>query len=284
MFQASNIPHVGTNVCSLGLWQAKAVKIMGITCVVTYIATVLVILCHCTPVQMNWQIKPFAGQRCVSMAINILTIAALNITTDLCILAIPIPLLWKVRIPIGKKIVIGLLLCSGLFVITAAIIRAVLTMGNAEEINNADIWGIRETFVSVIAVSAPAIRPLFSPGRWVTKSSDASKGLAYNMASKTAGTELVTNKEWNDSSKKGFNTTQAVRLPDDNSDEYIVHPKESGESYSGPNSDGDGPGPLKIEVTQQYETGEANEIGDDDEWRYGTSKTNIIGGRFDSLV
>lgn len=34
------------------------------------------------------------------------------------------------------------------------------------------IWGIRETFVSVIAISAPAIKPLFNKSRWIGSSAD----------------------------------------------------------------------------------------------------------------
>lgn len=212
------------------------------------------------------------------MAVDVLTIAVLNITTDLCILAVPIPLLWRVRIPLGRKLVIGLLLCSGLFVITAAIIRAVLTMGNDEEVDNADIWGVRETFVSLIAVSAPAIRPLFMREHWTGKTSDASKGIGYADAGKVGtGHELTSSVAWNDGNKKAFNTTHAVRLRDDSSSEVYIIQKE------GSAGSGEGVvGPLKIEVTTDYESTIGGRVASG--WGQGNLETKISGGRFKSPV
>lgn len=82
--------------------------------------------------------------------------------TDVGILCfIPIPILWKVQIPLRRKIMVGLLLCSGLFIITAAIIRCVLSIQNIRSIDTSGVWAIRETFVTILAINAPCIKPLF---------------------------------------------------------------------------------------------------------------------------
>jgi hypothetical protein len=98
------------------------------------------------------------------------------------ILAIPVPLIWAVKIPLRRKIVIALLLSSGIFVITAAILRCVLTLASVTQIGNSTKWGIRETFVSVIAVSAPAIKPLFNKNRWIGSSHE--KGASTSNGTK----------------------------------------------------------------------------------------------------
>lgn len=80
---------------------------------------------------------------------NFLVTVVLNVITDAAILVIPLPLLWKLKIPVQRKAIIGLLLCSGLFVISAAIIRVVLTLGSNPSALNINRWGVRETIVGV---------------------------------------------------------------------------------------------------------------------------------------
>lgn len=67
-----------------------------------------------------------------------------------------------------RKIVIGLLLCSGLFVITAAIIRVALTLGAHPSALNVNRWGVRETIVGIITVNIPILRPMMSRNFWKT--------------------------------------------------------------------------------------------------------------------
>lgn len=86
--------------------------------------------------------------------------------TDAGILSfIPIPIIWKVKIPIRQKILVGLLLCSGLFIITAAIIRCVLSIQNIRSIDTSGVWAIRETFVTIVAINAPVIKPMFGSSK-----------------------------------------------------------------------------------------------------------------------
>ncbi len=61
------------------------------------------------------------------------------------ILYIPIPLLWKVKLTLRRKMAIGMLLCSGIFIIVATILRCVLSLRDIKGINVGTIWAIRET-------------------------------------------------------------------------------------------------------------------------------------------
>jgi hypothetical protein len=65
--------------------------------------------------------------------------------TDVAILSIPVPLLWKVKLPVGRKIAIGVLLCSGVFIIIATLLRCILSLQSIQGINISTIWAIRET-------------------------------------------------------------------------------------------------------------------------------------------
>ncbi len=62
-FLSTIVQHLPSDT-SLGLWQQKFVKVMGIICFVAYMAVILTLFGHCTPIQKNWQIKPYAGGEC----------------------------------------------------------------------------------------------------------------------------------------------------------------------------------------------------------------------------
>ena len=58
---------------SLGLWQQKFVKVMAIASFVAYVAVILTLFGHCTPIQKNWQIKPYAGSMLVFHPLHVLS-------------------------------------------------------------------------------------------------------------------------------------------------------------------------------------------------------------------
>lgn len=75
-------------------------------------------------------------------------------------------MLWKLKVPLRKKLVIGIILSSGVFVIAAAIIRAVLSLDTAPSASNINRWGVRETIIGLITVNVPVLRPLLSRAFW----------------------------------------------------------------------------------------------------------------------
>ncbi|KAL3420370.1 hypothetical protein PVAG01_08869 [Phlyctema vagabunda] len=175
---------------TVGLWQYRLLKWLGLICGLCYIAVFLTITFGCYPIQRNWQVVPDPGLRCTLKLQNFLTAAILNVLTDALILAIPIPLLWALKVPLQRKIVIGLLLCSGLFVIAAAIIRVALTLGSNPSALNINRWGVRETIVGIVCINLPILRPLLNKSFWTLssfKSSSLSHGASHNLHDKNSG-------------------------------------------------------------------------------------------------
>ncbi|RSL87674.1 hypothetical protein CEP52_015456 [Fusarium oligoseptatum] len=159
----------------LGLWQRKVVIWTQVGTVLAYGGVITVIWAHCTPVHKNWQVYPNPGDACTLAVANYLTLVVLNIATDLVIVSIPVPLLWTVKLSIKRKLIIGVLLCSGVFIMIATLLRCVLSLRDIKGINTSTIWAIRETFVGIIAVNAAAIKPLFSASRWLISSKGSSR-------------------------------------------------------------------------------------------------------------
>ena len=91
------------------------------------------------------------------------------------------------QVPLRKKIVIGLLICSGFFVIAAAIIRVVLTLGANPSGTNINRWGVRETIVGIISVNIPILRPLFTKAFW----KDGTMSLASAKFNSTGNTRTL---------------------------------------------------------------------------------------------
>ncbi|KAL3424667.1 hypothetical protein PVAG01_03948 [Phlyctema vagabunda] len=90
-----------------------------------------------------------------------------------------------------SKIAIFLLLCSGIFVITAAIIRVVLTLGENPSALVINRWGVRETIIGIISINIPILRPLFSSNFWCAttyKSNSTSQASSANNSGKSKGT------------------------------------------------------------------------------------------------
>ncbi|KAI1849431.1 hypothetical protein JX266_004926 [Neoarthrinium moseri] len=163
----------GTMLCFFrrltdGLWQYRLVKWLMYACGASYFVVVMTVTFGCFPTQNNWQVVPDPGLQCTFKRQNFLVTVVFNVMTDAAILFVPVPLLWALQIPLRKKLVIGLLLCSGLFVITAAIIRVVLTLGAHPSALNVNRWGVRETIVGILTVNIPILRPMFSPTFWKT--------------------------------------------------------------------------------------------------------------------
>lgn len=146
------------NRLTFGLNQQRLVKIFAVICVVTYIAVFLTISCGCSPIERNWQVLPKPGKKCTMKLQNFYVTTVLNVVTDAMVLTIPVPLLWGMKIPWTRKIGLMLLLCSGVFVITAAIMRITFTFANVNALN-INRWGTRETIAGITAVNAPILTP-----------------------------------------------------------------------------------------------------------------------------
>ncbi|WQF84155.1 hypothetical protein CDEST_09169 [Colletotrichum destructivum] len=149
-----------------GLIRDRTLNILFLVCGLTWVALIATVSSTCWPFHDNWTVRPLPGEHCIFRAQNFYALAVLNVITDVFILTIPAPMLWHLRLPLWKRVGVTCLLCGGLFVISAAIIRAALTLTAAPSVLTINIWGYRETVVALLAVTAPVLSPLFRPGFW----------------------------------------------------------------------------------------------------------------------
>jgi hypothetical protein len=161
-------PKVGSSFLTqdrIGLWQHRFVKWLGIACVISYIAVVFTQSFGCFPFRKNWQVVPDPGDKCTVSVQNFIVTVILNVLTDAAIIVIPLPLLWKLKVPTGQKVLIAVLISPGLFMIAAAITRVVLSLIEPGSLKT-DRWGVRESVVGIVAANVPILRPLWSKAFW----------------------------------------------------------------------------------------------------------------------
>ncbi|GAQ12322.1 hypothetical protein ALT_9643 [Aspergillus lentulus] len=149
-----------------GVAQQRIIRVTGVYCGLSFIAVVLAIFLRCRPFEKLWQIYRDPGLECSSYYTLYIIVAVLNVTTDMLLVYIPIPVLIHLRITIYQKVVVGILLCSGVFIIVAALLRCVMSLLEISQINSTAVWTVREIFVAFVAVNSPAIKPLFNPSSW----------------------------------------------------------------------------------------------------------------------
>ncbi|OHW93844.1 hypothetical protein CSPAE12_07569 [Colletotrichum incanum] len=151
---------------TLGILRRRTMVALFWLCGLSYIALCMTITLSCTPFSDNWRIRPLPGPECTFRPQNFWVLLWLNVLTDAALLSIPVPILWHLRVSLKRKIGVGILLSSGIFVISTAIVRAITTLGGSPSIININRWGFRETAVGLITVTLPVLSPLATRAFW----------------------------------------------------------------------------------------------------------------------
>ncbi|PHH64773.1 hypothetical protein CDD81_4035 [Ophiocordyceps australis] len=117
----------------------------------------------CRPFAYTWD-KTIPGV-CGSTQDAYLAIAIVNLVTDLSVVALPMPILWRLKLPQRKKIAISAILSLGLVIcaFTAARIKSVLDLDPMDFTYTMIpdlIYGALEIELGIINACLPLLRPL----------------------------------------------------------------------------------------------------------------------------
>ncbi|KAI4162892.1 MAG: hypothetical protein LQ342_003403 [Letrouitia transgressa] len=204
------------------------IRIGAVMLLVTYLATVLTIIFSCYPLHRHWQIYPDPGNACQTAiaTIEVAVLLAMNISTDLYLMSVPLPMIWKSRLAMKKKWVLSIMFSGGILIIVAGILRCVLILtAGANGPALAGEWSIRESFIAVMVNNLPMLytlyqriaqSDLFSQSRNLSGKSSG-RG-SYPLGSYRTG-------ESGKASKKGKKFQHPLSMPNDTamgSDERIV--------------------------------------------------------------
>ncbi|KAF1970723.1 hypothetical protein BU23DRAFT_473044 [Bimuria novae-zelandiae CBS 107.79] len=144
---------------AFGSWQKKLLKFTIVLCICGFTATTLLLTLLCLPFKKRFQVQPLPDKNCTASPYAFIVLSCFNAVTDALLLAIPVPLLWTLRIPLCKRCMVFLLLSSGIFVLAACVTRVSLTVVPNITVRIIARWGTRELSIAMVAVNSASLRP-----------------------------------------------------------------------------------------------------------------------------
>lgn len=95
-----------------------------------WLASVLAVFVGCMPFHKYWQINPNPGNSCQPAIAGPIVWAsfAANVTSDIYLIIIPLPLLWGSRLRLVEKIGSTLVLSAGIFVLVCATLKTIFVI------------------------------------------------------------------------------------------------------------------------------------------------------------
>ncbi|PFH61599.1 hypothetical protein XA68_16860 [Ophiocordyceps unilateralis] len=156
--------------------QHTLVKIAAVYCALTYIlVTLMFIFFWCRPTYEYWAV-PVRIMQCATYYHHMIFTTACNISSDLLLLFIPIPIIIKTRLPAKKKAILCLILGLGVFNILAAILNRYYNFSTP----NSYVflyWYVAEVGIAVTVGNLPLCWPIL---RLVLGNTEETKTPSYH--------------------------------------------------------------------------------------------------------
>jgi hypothetical protein len=143
---------------TMGLRQQKFVTAIAIYVALGWLGTELAFFFACRPFNGYWAVPP-PDPQCTTLQHYAITQATFNISSDLLMLGIMLPLLVQVNLAIKQKIALVGIFSMGSFVIVAAILTKVFNLGDIYSTEYM-LWYIREASTAMYVANLPMIWPL----------------------------------------------------------------------------------------------------------------------------
>ncbi|KAL9630144.1 MAG: hypothetical protein Q9204_004873 [Flavoplaca sp. TL-2023a] len=130
----------------------------------------------CLPFEYNWN-KNIAGGRCIDQNAYLLVIAVWSVVVDVCIFALPIPMIWNLHMPTRRKFELSIIFGLWFIDILISVFRIVSVQQlNVEDITwsgvSTALWAVAEPSVAILVACAPIYQVFFdraSPRRLVAR-------------------------------------------------------------------------------------------------------------------
>ncbi|KAL8801103.1 MAG: hypothetical protein Q9182_004696 [Xanthomendoza sp. 2 TL-2023] len=157
------------------------------------VACVVVTIFQCIPVYKFWEtlggkLTPQLGGQCINVRLYFIISGSINTFTDFVLLAMPIPILWRLRTGKPQKLLLTAIFTVGLIVCIVSVVRLVVLAG----VDESDItwsyvpaatWSAAEPSIAVVSACLPSLRPLFVRLIWGGTHAPKSKPLSPHTRS-----------------------------------------------------------------------------------------------------
>ncbi|KAG4432288.1 hypothetical protein IFR05_012236 [Cadophora sp. M221] len=141
---------------SVRTFELLLVKIVAGTVAATWILSLATFFLECRPIELYWQVLPDAPE-CAKAVVEVIVMESLNISTDVFIMAIPIPLLLRACLSLKHKIEILAVFLGGFFLVFISVLRMLIVLGDLTTQNKL-VWA------QTIVANAPVLHEMWRHG------------------------------------------------------------------------------------------------------------------------
>lgn len=187
----------------LRIFPTKAIRWimygLGASIIAVWLINIFTTIFQCTPIKAAWDFEAIAPKCLPIMKVYYFS-TAFSILTDILLCVIPLPLFWKLKLPIREKYIVSALFGLGLVAAVASIMRITVlhdvqsidvTIGAVPTLN----WSVVEVGTGIICACVPCLKPLFKkvlPGRFFSTLQKNSRGLEAGMSRERHGVPVDT--------------------------------------------------------------------------------------------
>ncbi|KAI1316660.1 hypothetical protein F5Y16DRAFT_393092 [Xylariaceae sp. FL0255] len=141
-------------------------KILGVVIALIGLAIIITSLAQCRPFSARWN-PALSATACINPTRYWQASSTLNVTTDVIVLLLPLPMVWKLQIDKAQKAALGFVFLLGSFGIVASVIRLTTVFDVNSLVDGTwatatiAMWSFIEGGVVLISSCLPVLRPLF---------------------------------------------------------------------------------------------------------------------------
>jgi len=194
-----------------GLAHQRMIQVIAVVVACGWIATEIAFFTACRPFRGYWAVPP-PNPQCTTLQHYAIVQASFNIPTDLAMLAVSLPLVYKLHVPWKQKLMVILIFSMGIFVVSYStnpddviliiqVVAAILTkVFNLSDVYSTSymLWYIREASVATYVTNLPMVWPLLREVIPVLSTPVSSNGKSANPTYKTGVTSGLTRRRTRD--------------------------------------------------------------------------------------
>ncbi|OQE40177.1 hypothetical protein PENCOP_c006G06986 [Penicillium coprophilum] len=184
----------------------------------------LVSIFQCSPVRAYWQISPTGSYHCMNDGAIVFSASVINIFTDFLVTALPMPLIWSLKLPTRQRLAVISIFALGVVVNVAGSVRTVYVWKSMVVGYDATWLGwpvliaaAVEISLGLICSSAPALRPLIAAFLPRLLSSTRNISSSYNQRNRSHKLWYSTGR-----SRNSRVVTDELHQPGYNSDRFEI--------------------------------------------------------------
>ncbi|GIK04808.1 hypothetical protein Aspvir_008903 [Aspergillus viridinutans] len=198
-----------------GLHARKWVTYLSVYVALGFVAVELSLFLICRPLSNYWAV-PTPDYQCSSYQYYEIVQGAVSISADVFMLAVAIPLLMQVRVPLKQKVILLVLFGMGIFVIVAAVLNKIYCLVPSLISYVYMNWYFREATVAILVTNLPLVWSLLR---------DVFPALKSWTGGSKRGTDRYRSGPWTSkgSGLRAYGPASQLRSGDYNMQDYTNH-------------------------------------------------------------